>query len=317
MIRYADMSDAMRVVVSWEGDPSSVVHMGNHGNSIFSFNNKFGEIQILRFTDPAFRSLSECIAELMFVNQLHADSVPVAAAIPHPNGALAFEVNCSPGQLICSSIEFAQGHEVSEDSPYWRDDFFREWGRNLALIHESSARLKPSLAAPVRWQWSDEILFRQADELIPRDDFKSREELEEILSECQNLGKSATEFGLIHADHAPQNFRYNAEANRITAFDFGNCCYHWYIADIAISLSTVRRKANRNAIKNSLLKGYLTVRALPKDYEKLIDLFIRLRVVYFYLSRLHMWSEHRTQTQEADIVLFRERVHSKVGWGSD
>ena len=314
MIRYATIQDARLAVKQWGGDPISLVHIGNHATSVFLFKNHQGEDQILRMSDPTFRTLPETLAELAFINTLAADGVSVSAAIPTSGDALLHEQQGNNGAFVCSSIEFADGIAVDESSPYWNDTFFKEWGRNLATIHNSSERYKTRQGGPLRWHWKNELLFRNAEKLLPSDDRCSREEMRSIFAECDKLNKCPIEFGLIHADHAPQNFRYSAERNQITAFDFGNCCYHWFIADLAISLSTVRRKENRNSIKASLLDGYSSARPLPFEYEKLIDLFIRMRVVYFYLSRLHMWTNPTAQ-QRQDLLLFKERVHSKIGWG--
>lgn len=315
MIRYATTQDAQNAVELWSGDPQSLAHIGHHATSVFSFRNTKGEIQILRLSDPTFRSLPETIAELNFVDHLFTDKVPVASPISTVQGELAVELSGQSGLFICSSVTYAAGLDVNETSSHWNKRFFEAWGRNLALIHESSARFKPS-DDPYRWKWKDEILFRQAEKLIPPDDTESREEIKELFHLCEHLNTSAEEFGLIHADHAAQNFRYDADKNCVTVFDFGNCCYHWFIADLAISLSTVRRKTNRNLIKQSILAGYSSVRSLPAEHDRLINLFIRLRVVYFYLSRLYMWATP-TFEQKQDLLHFRKSVHSKMGWDVD
>jgi Ser/Thr protein kinase RdoA (MazF antagonist) len=314
MVRYANIIDAGKAVALWGGDPQSVVHLGDRGNSVFSFHNSSGAPQILRFTDPDFRSYDELMAEINFVNGLHAAGVAVARTLPTLSGSWAVETECSLGRLIGSSIAYAPGVEVQEGSPEWDLKFFREWGRNLAQIHAFSATLKPASEEHLRWQWDEEILFARAEQLIPKEDVKSRDEFHEVMENCRSLEKTALNFGLIHADHAPQNFRYDANDSRITAFDFGNCCYHWFVADLAISLSTVRKKSNREYIRENILEGYASVRALPKDLDHLMDLFIRLRVVYVYLSRLHFWSQSRTAEQARDLLQLRESVHARTGW---
>lgn len=315
MIRYADSEEAKEIVSEWGGNPSSVEHIGNYGNSIFSFKNSSGHLQILRFTDPNFRSYKEVIAELNFINHLHRVGVGVAPSLPSIDGSFALKMACSAGELICSSIEFAVGVDVQDNSINWNPQFFHEWGRNLAEIHNGSATFYPPAEGPFRWQWDKEILFAQAGDLIPSEDRVSLDEFYEVIELCNALAKSPSNFGLIHADHAPQNFRYDSVSRRITAFDFGNSCYHWFIADLAISLSTVRRKQSRDEIRENILNGYSTARTLPPNADDLISLFIRLRVVYVYLSRLHMWSERRTPEQEQSLADLKKRVHSKTGWG--
>ena len=311
MIRYAKIDEAKHAVVNWNGLSDSVVHIGDHGNSIFLFENCKHEKQILRFTDPHFRTCDEVSAELEFVNHLHAEGAKVAKAIASIEGKFFLTASCESGNLICSSIAFASGLEVLDSSEHWNKDLFFAWGRNLGEIHRASAKLT---TIGKRWQWDKEILFAQADQLIPKSDLESRNEFAEVMALCQDLEKTQENFGLIHADHAPQNFRYEPLTNKITAFDFGNCCYHWFVADLAISLSTVRRKSNRDEIRNEILEGYSSVYKLPPLLDEKVNLFIRLRVIYVYLSRLHMWSANQTEDQMATLTSLRERVHSKMGW---
>lgn len=314
MIRYANLEEARKAVIRWGGEPRSVEHLGDRGNSVFSFRNSQCEPQILRFTDPDFRSFPELVAELNFVNYLHAVDIAVAPALAALDGAWAFPAECASGILTCSSIAYAPGLEVQEGSPHWNGRFFQEWGRSLARIHEAARLFQPAPAAPKRWQWNEEILLARAEQLIPAADKKSLEEFQEVSTRCSALAKTPVNFGMIHADHAPQNFRYNAENSLLTAFDFGNCCYHWFLADLAISLSTIRRRANSESIREKILEGYSSIRALPADYSEQIDLFIRLRVLYVYLSRLHLWGAARTAEQEKSLAAFRDFVQEKTGW---
>lgn len=314
MIRYANLKDAIYAVKLWEGEETSLDHIGDQGNSIFSFKSKTGQPQILRFTDPNFRTLNEVKAEIEFVNHLASHGASVASGIAAVDGEFAKIFSCSTGQLICSSIEFVHGIEVKEGMDHWSPKFFQEWGKNLALIHLISSSFRFQTPECDRWSWKNEILIRLAKELIPQSDHRSLDEFDEVIGLCSQLSATRENFGLIHADHAPQNFRYDFQNNKLTSFDFGNCCYHWYMADLAISLSTIRRKQNRELIRENILSGYNSIRPLDPNFPDMIDLFIRLRVLYVYLSRLHLWSDNRTAQQERDLELFRGMVHLKKGW---
>ena len=97
MIKFAKIEDAEREVVKWQGDPSSIQHLGDRGNSVFSFLNSAGQPQILRFTDPDFRSYDEVAAELGFVSRLKAADGSVARALPDRDGQLLSRSRCSSG----------------------------------------------------------------------------------------------------------------------------------------------------------------------------------------------------------------------------
>lgn len=190
MIRYGSADDAARVIQHWGGSPESVIHVGDHGNSVFSFQNSQMQPQILRLTDPNFRSCDEVLAELDFVNHLSSNEVAVASGVPTVDGQLTVNVSSSSGELIGSSIEFITGEEVNEESRCWSSDFFIEWGRNLALIHKAASKFEASEKKRRRWVWDNEILIKQAKDLIPGDDLKSLGEFEEVMDQCSSLQKS-------------------------------------------------------------------------------------------------------------------------------
>lgn len=325
MIRYATLVEAKTVVGEWGGRAETVEHISNSGSSVFRFKNSENCWQILRLTDATFRSHREVLAELEFLSYLKEQFVKVAYGIPNLKGFLTKSeeapslhggdsLTAHTGTFICSVLSYADGIQVDDSSHYWNKQFFREWGRNLGSIHKASQSYNPLAATPKPWIWSDEILFEQAEWLIPPDDFISIQEYQELLSMCQGFERSTETFGVIHADYAPQNFHYNPVTNQIVAFDFGNCCYHWFVADIAISLSTVRDRHDREQIKSEILTGYSEIKTLPSDYEKLIDIFLRLRTIYVYLDRLYLFGSNPNIEQRNTLQQLKLRVHAKASW---
>lgn len=310
-IQYATLIDAKTTVTHFGGEPDSVVHLGNFSNSVFSFNDWDGLKRILRFTDARHRTLTEVIGELEFLQHLQKQNVPACAPVLFPNGSLTIQY-AQDSSLIGTLLTFVPGVYVDESSAAWRGTLFSEWGRNLALIHSAS---RPYDSNPrKRWIWNKEDIFVSADVLIPANDIQSRKELDFVLNACMGVKTSGQSFGMIHADHAPQNFNFEPATGTITAFDFANCCYHWFLADLAISLSTVRRQANRQEIRDDILSGYGQVEGIPENAEEQIDLFIRLRVLYVYLHRLNLFGQSPDEAQRATLSLIRQRVHERKGW---
>lgn len=313
MIKYAALSEARAIVTEWNGLPRTVAHISNSGNSVFRFKKAENGWQILRLTDATFRSREEVKAELEFLRHLKEQSVAVAYGIPNNQGLLTSEVVSHSGVFIASVLSYAEGIRVETDSPDWNRRFFRAWGKSLAAIHTASQTYTPSATTPIPWIWHDEILFRQAEQLLPQDDSASRQEYQEVLRSCHCLGQSS-EFGVIHADYTPQNFHYSPITNRIVAFDFGNCCYHWFAADIAIALSALRQHRHREVIKAEILAGYSEVKALPANCAELIPIFLRLRAIYVYLDRLYLFGLHPTIEQSRTLNQLKLRVHAQASW---
>lgn len=310
--RYATLKDARQAVLLWNGSPDSTVHIENFSSSVFKFLSTSGQPQILRFIDHNQRSYGEVLAELEFVNHLASMGVASYYPIPSCKGSMAIRFEAENGLMTCSSFNFVLGTEVVDSSPYWDKELFRNWGRNLASIHQAS---RTFVASDVRrWQWDGEHLIKNCDQLIPKEDLRSRDIFYQVIMECGKLAKTNNNYGLIHGDHASNNFIFNPNLRKITAIDFGNCCYHWYLADIGIALSTVRRKSNREEIKEHFLEGYCETEALPQGYDDLIDLFIRLRAVYVYLDRLHRFGPSPSANDIKVISELKERVHTNQGW---
>ncbi|MBE9168396.1 phosphotransferase [Pleurocapsales cyanobacterium LEGE 06147] len=314
MIKYATLFEAKAVVNEWCGIPETVEHINNSGSAVFRFKDSENFWQILRITDVTFRSYKEVQAELKFLSHLKNQSVNVAYGIPNAKGFLTTEFAAQSGLFICSVLSYVDGICVEDGSQYWDKQFFRKWGRSLASIHKASQSYNPPGTTPKPWIWSDEILFRQAEQLLPQDDFFSRQEYQEVLSMCHDLDRSSETFGVIHADYAPQNFHYNPVTNQIIAFDFGNCCYHWFVSDIAISLSSIRNNHNREEIKSEILAGYSEIKNLPDNHEKLINLFLRLRTIYVYLDRLYLFGSNPNIEQRNTLEQLKLRVHAKAHW---
>lgn len=314
MIKYAALYEAKTVVNEWCGIPETVEHISNSGSAVFRFKDSENFWQILRLTDATFRSYQEVQAELEFLSHLKNQSVNVTYGIPNAKGFLATEFTVQSGIFVCSVLSYVDGICVEDSSQYWDKRFFREWGRSLASIHKASQSYNPSATTPKPWIWSDEILFRQAEQLLPQDDFSVRQEYQEVLSMCHDFSRSSETFGVIHADYSPQNFHYNPVTNQIVAFDFGNCCYHWFVSDVAISLASIRNKRNREEIKSEILAGYSEIKDLPDNYEELINLFLRLRAIYVYLDRLYWFGPNPSIEQKDTLEQLKLWVHTKANW---
>ncbi|MEZ4613009.1 MAG: phosphotransferase [Caldilineaceae bacterium] len=126
----------------------------------------------------------------------------------------------------------------------------------------------------------------QADTLLPPDDDVTRDELAQIAAALRTLPQTDATYGMTHGDFGPQNFRYDP-VHGITAFDFGNCGYHWYLWDIAVASArpcgrtrSIRRGSGTHL--GGLCCG-LSGRAGPARSS---DWFLRLRMIIVYLSRL-------------------------------
>ncbi len=312
MIRYAPKDIASVAVRCWGSNSNSLLHLSDSGNSIYSYE-KLGTRYILRLTDPLYRLREHLVAEADFLDHLRNSGVPVSHAIRSLSGQWVEEVRTDAERFFASSFSFAPGVSVERGSAHWTRTFFIEWGRLLGQIHRASEGYNPTIPER-RWKWDEEGWITNALFLIPEEDTRSRSEFVDVMKAVRSFGEAFNAFGLIHADFAPQNFRFVPEKSEITAFDFGNCCYHLYLSDLAVSLSTLRREEDREQLRDWLLTGYSSIRQLKPGFEEEFGWLIRLRVVYVYLSRLFKFGKNPTEQERQTLTQLRSRVHERKGW---
>lgn len=296
----------------WDADPATIEHIGDFGNSVYAFD-MAGEKVILRLTEPRDRTESDNLAELDFLHHLRQNGAPVSTAIPSRFTQRIETITVDDVLLFASVFEYAPGIQVTPDSPYWQEPFFRAWGRTLAQIHRGATSFEAGEQR--RWHWQDEILFADARRLIPASDTDSLRELDTLLEHFSQFPMQREIYGLIHADLGARNFHY-AHPGSITAFDFANCCYHWFVSDIAIALSTLRHypRAEREQYRIWMLAGYEEVFLVDPLLLSQLNWFIRLRILYVYLDRLLLFEVLPHESQQETLQLLKQRVHEGFVW---
>jgi len=298
---------AARALALWHGGEvarRTLSRLATSGNDVWRFDHD-GRPFILRLTHDRWRTPLENAAECAFLEHAFARGALVARPIPARSGALVEMLE----DASASVFTWADGDHVTRDSPRWNEAFFREWGRALAVLHEAAT----TYDGPPRWHWPDEGLLKDADRILPPGDDAIRRQRDELYALLAALPRTRSSYGLIHADFGPQNFRYGADG-RITAFDFGNLCTHWFVNDLVISLSTLRRDPQRDRLRSWMLAGYESVRPLDPGPWAERDTLLQLRVLYVYLSRLILFGEAPTAEQRGTLAQLRASVLERVSW---
>ncbi len=298
---------ARRALLLWAGGEAAartLERVATSGNDVWRFDHD-GAPFILRLTHDAWRSAEANRAECAFLEHATRAGARVNRPIPARSGALVGTID----DASASVLTWAPGELMTRDHPRWNETFFREWGRALADLHDAAS----SYEGPPRWHWRDEPLLRDSDRLLPVADTAIRAHRDELYSRLEGVPATRATFGMIHADFGPQNFRYGKDG-RITSFDFGNLCRHWFVHDLVIALSTLGRDPARDHLRTWMLAGYQAVRPLDPVSWAERDTLQRLRVLHVYLSRLAWFGAAPTAEQRATIAQLRARVLDRVSW---
>ncbi|MEP7028550.1 MAG: phosphotransferase [Candidatus Eisenbacteria bacterium] len=298
---------ARRALMLWPGGADAVrtlERIATAGNDVWRFDHA-ARPYILRLTHDAWRTRAMNLAECAFLEHAFARGARVHRPVPALSGARVEAVD----DASASVFTWAPGDEVTRADPRWGEPLFREWGRALADLHDAAEGYE----GPPRWEWRDEGLLADADRILPAADGEIRAQRDELDARLAALPVTRSNFGLIHADFAPPNFRYGPDG-RITSFDFGNLCRHWFVSDLVISFSTLRADSQRDRLRGWILAGYTERRALDPAAWAERDTFLRLRILYVYLSRLVWFGPSPGETRRETLALLRALVLERVTW---
>jgi Ser/Thr protein kinase RdoA (MazF antagonist) len=277
-----------------------LVPFGTSGSSVFGVRVN-GATHFLRLTRQSFRSVDDATDELSFLHHLCSHRVRVATPVPSIHDQNVEKV----GDYLATLFRRAPGVRMTPEARLWNRAFFREWGRTLAFEHQA-ARTFCNPSPGWRRDWRREPVLVDGLKYIRANDEQLARCVDAIFAGLDLQGDTFGEVGTIHADLGPQNFRYDPELG-ITAFDFDNCCRHWFQYDIAVSLSVLRLRPEREQLVQWIFEGYRDVRPFPGDPGSL-HLLLRLRLLYVYCDRLYSFGVAPGPDQANNLRVFRDRL---------
>jgi Ser/Thr protein kinase RdoA (MazF antagonist) len=292
---------AMAALKLWSGARKNLlVPIGTSASSVFGVRLN-GATHFLRLTSQSFRSVDDATAELSFLHHLRSRGLHVAMPVPSIHDQNVETVGDYLATLFCR----APGLRVTPEARLWKRAFFWEWGHTLASQHQAAHAFCNPLSG-WRQDWRREPVLVEGLKHIRANDEQLTYCADDILAELDLQSDTFGEVGMIHADLGPQNFRYDPELG-ITVFDFDNCCRHWFQYDIAVSLSVLRLRPDREQLVQWIFEGYRHLRPLPGDLSSL-RLLLRLRLLYVYCDRLHSFGVSPRPDQTNILHDFRNRL---------
>ncbi len=256
--------------------------LDNVANFVYQFQ-RGQQWKILRITHSSHRSEEQIIAELDWVNFLAEHTVPVARPCLSKNKRLTELLAVGDTYFTAVVFEFAPGQLIENADPAeWNPDLFRSMGRIIGRMHRISKVYHPDHLSQKRPHWYEDDLIENARQYLPPDQMKAADELEEILSQFNQLSASPDDYGLIHSDMNPTNF--HVDNGKITLFDFDDCGYNWFINDIAVAMPLYSNMFKKPDWETQLcefivwfMRGYEEENHLDDKWLGLLPICIRLQ----------------------------------------
>jgi Ser/Thr protein kinase RdoA (MazF antagonist) len=247
---------------------------------------------ILRVSFRKDRSYDQILAEVDFIQYLAENSVLVSVPLPSKDGNYVETVSLDDQTVCLVCFLKGRGMRVPDNSYRYRDDapieeYFQNWGATLGKMHRLSMFYhSPSLAIQ-RPEWFDLHAEKfDLDRMIPDSLPFVKQRLEQLLREVRRLPRDKMGFGLIHGDFNDGNFTVDYSNGDITVFDFDDCCYFWFVYELAAAWEggigrvmfqgLQKRRSFMASYMDHVLQGYQRENILSDQWLEKIPLFIKL-----------------------------------------
>jgi len=301
---------------SWGLEAQELTLLKYRENAVFRVIAGDGRRYAIRVHRAGYHSDAELRSELQWMRALSTDGFDVPELVPTRAGDL-FQVVSHPGVPEPRQVDLFQwidGLQLgSVESGLQADDAtlaqtFRTIGVLAARLHNHSERWRPPPGF-TRQSWDREGLVGERPlwgrfwELAALSDSERALMIrarDRVRLELGGLERSPRNYGLIHADFAPENLM--VDGSRVRLIDFDDAGYGWHLFEIATTLYFHIGQPYFEHVERATLEGYRTERELTAADEALLPLFYTARGST-YLGWVHTRSETETARELTPMLI--------------
>ena len=292
----------------FDGDPATLKCIKKNDSCVYEYTFNSREY-ILRIIERREGWEFLIQAELDWIDYLWDNGVNVCRPINSIRENQIEIIKSNNSMFFISSFEKAKGKFVDFNSQReWNGELFQNWGAVMGKIHSLSKDYIIDTESPRRMEWDEWDVLYDPNFSLGKNEEIVVQKWRELVKELRSYPRNKDNYGLIHHDFHHRNFFL--EGSDIGLFDFDDCCYCWFICDIAISLydavvgSTLYEK--RNSFGEFFLKNFLTGYRTEKDIEEfwieLIPKFLKYRQISSYISYYRNWKNPNKEQKK--LLLF-------------
>jgi Ser/Thr protein kinase RdoA (MazF antagonist) len=261
-----------------------------------------GAPMILRVSFRPDRPPEQVMAEVHFVNYLSDHGVRVSRAVPSIHGNLVETITIGDQRFVIVSFVKGRGMCVPDNDYRYRegvtiDEYFVNWGQMLGQMHALTRSYIPLDPPARRPEWLEQRSQQTINDIVPESLPLVRSRLMDLLAELAALPKPNDAYGLIHNDFNDGNFTVDYDNGDITAFDFDDACYGWFIYDLACAWEggvgrtmfqpdIGKRNAFMECYFDQVMNGYNRENTLTQEWLDRLPLFLKVVEMESLLSRL-------------------------------
>ncbi len=271
-------------------------------NIIFMYKKDSTEL-VVRITFRKDRSFNDVLAETHFVQFLFDNGVSVSNPITSHNGNYAEKIEAQGNEFYTVVFTKAKGISLPANNYRYRDgvsigEYFYNYGKILGHMHRVTQKYEPLSDDVKRPEWITAMKNNFIEKYIPPELSAVKEKFLHLCDEAQKLPKDKDAYGLIHADFNDGNFCIDYENGNITAFDFDDSAYCWFMYDLADAWSkgvgwcrfegdAQKRKAYMDDYFGMIVDGYKSENTLLRVWLERLPFFLKLIEMEGFLNYLH------------------------------
>ncbi len=277
-----------------------------------------GQQRILRISFRSDRTVGLIQAELHFINYLAGNGVRVSQPIPSHNGYLVETLQAEEIPFHVVSFLRGRGMRVPDNGYRYREgvsinEYFQNWGQVLGKMHRLTKKFKPindEIRRPEWHTWEYYSGFPYAKRLPA-----IQKKYDGLITELYALPKDIDSYGLIHNDFNDGNFIVDYDNGDITVFDFDDCCYFWFMYDIACAWEggigrvmfrpLSERKEFMDRYMEQVMEGYERENTLYTEWLDRLPLFLRV----IQMQELMHFAQYLDDPDEETQAGLRYKIH--------
>ncbi len=313
-------SDLLVVAKEFVSSAKKVVFLRKSHNLIFKVYDDQKGLFILRLTSIHHRCIEQIIGELDFQQHLFDNGCKVVCPLKTQNNTYCVYVELDDSPFHAAAFSFALGNNWDDRCDFTENRFFMI-GKELGKIHRISKGYAPRNKY-IRRQWNESQHIIKADKIFMNYNINLHMIFSEFMSQMKEAPKNRNCFGLTHGDYLLSNYMIDTN-DQVTIFDFDECEYSWFAADLAICMHCYLIGADPHNLPNRandakmmhyhLLRGYITENELCEEMISGLEPFFKMRD-FIYLSTI---LEKQTPLHEWDkgfILTCVDRIMNNKGF---
>ena len=263
------------------------------------------ETLFVRLTFPEHRARAEIEAEVAWMRSLGVAGVRVVEPVASRAGAWVETVEHDGRQAYAIVTRAAPGR-VGRKPQDLTVAVVGAWGRLLADLHAHARGYAPP-AEGRRPSWDADRVLLTA--LLDRsaETTWAQEALRALVAWMHGLPRTRAQFGLTHADLHVGNLAIadDGGATVVTAFDFDDACEQFFVHDLAVGVTSLRKAAweypgqvDADALVPAFLDAYARAGALDESAHERLERFVAYRIA---LSACWAGRSHATGQLDAEM----------------